>query len=239
MPGVLFLHGFTGQRMEAHFMFVKAARSLAAQGMASLRFDFAGSGESQGAFEDVSPLTELADAKVALEWLAKRPGVDSRRLGVVGMSLGGCVAGMLSADERIRSLVLWAAVADLGPLLQATAPVAARVQLRRKGYVEYGAFRLGKKFVEDAQRTDPLLGIADSRADVLVVHGTADATVPFEHAHMYEGAARSRRHVGARSSLRLISGATHTFDTVAHQEEIVSRTVEWFQATFTVKSKGR
>lgn len=230
---MLFLHGLTGQRMEAHFMFVRAARLLAASGLASLRFDFGGSGESDGEFEDMSPLTELADAHAALSWLTRQKLVDAERIGVVGMSMGGCVAGMLAGDERVRALALWAAVADLSPILQAAAPVAARVQLRRKGYIEYGAFKLGGRFIEDASKTDPLLGVADSEADVLIMHGTADQVVPFEHANMFEGAARSRRHTGAKCALKLISGATHTFDTVAHQEEVVSRTVAWMQAALS------
>jgi len=227
-PGVLFLHGFTGQRMEANFIFVRTARELAAAGIASLRFDFAGSGESEGRFEDATPLTELADARAALDVLASRRGVDARRLGVVGLSMGGCVAGMLLEDKRLLSAALWAAVADLGPILQTAAPVGAKVLMRRKGYIERGAFKLGSRFIEDAEQVDPLIGVACSCADILVIHGTADQTVPFEQAHMFEGAARSRVLPGARTELALISGASHTFDSVVHQDEVVSRTVAWF-----------
>ena len=39
-PGVVMCHGFTGHRIEAHFLFVKAARALCAAGLAVLRFDF-------------------------------------------------------------------------------------------------------------------------------------------------------------------------------------------------------
>ena len=43
-PGVVLFHGFTGNRMESHGMFVKCSRALARAGVASLRFDFYGSG---------------------------------------------------------------------------------------------------------------------------------------------------------------------------------------------------
>ncbi|MEM0011325.1 MAG: alpha/beta hydrolase, partial [Candidatus Bathyarchaeia archaeon] len=39
-PAVMMCHGFTGQRMEAHFLFVKTARRLAQNGITVLRFDF-------------------------------------------------------------------------------------------------------------------------------------------------------------------------------------------------------
>jgi len=43
-PAVVLCHGFTGQRIESHRLFVKMARDLAAHGIAALRFDFRGSG---------------------------------------------------------------------------------------------------------------------------------------------------------------------------------------------------
>ena len=56
-PGVLLCHGFTGQRIEAHFIFVKMSRALEQAGIASLRFDFRGSGESEGRFQGSSSAT--------------------------------------------------------------------------------------------------------------------------------------------------------------------------------------
>src|SRR2546426_5960176 len=58
-PGVVLFHGFTGDRMESHWLFVKCSRALALAGIASLRFDFYGSGESEGEFsEDVARRSE-------------------------------------------------------------------------------------------------------------------------------------------------------------------------------------
>ena len=51
-PGALLLHGFTGTKTESHRMFVKLSRRLAEHGIASLRFDFRGSGDSAGEFEE-------------------------------------------------------------------------------------------------------------------------------------------------------------------------------------------
>ena len=45
-PTVIFYHGFTGDRVENHFIFVKMARMLAKAGFVAMRFDFRGSGES-------------------------------------------------------------------------------------------------------------------------------------------------------------------------------------------------
>ncbi|MFA0780897.1 MAG: hypothetical protein RJAPGHWK_002418, partial [Candidatus Fervidibacter sp.] len=50
VPAVAMCHGFTGNRIEAHRLFVKAARHFVQHGIAVLRFDFRGSGESEGDF---------------------------------------------------------------------------------------------------------------------------------------------------------------------------------------------
>lgn len=228
-PGVVFLHGFTGNRIEAHFLFVKTSRALARAGIASLRFDFAGSGESEGRFEDMSVLTELEDARAALGFLAAQDGVDSSRLGVVGLSMGGCVAAMLLADERLRAGVLWAAVADIASCGERIVGNDREAELRRRGFIVHGAHKLGRRFVEDAFRADPLSSIALSKADILIVHGTADPVVPLEHARMYERAARSRKT--GRTELVLLRGAGHTFEALPHEEEAIRLTVAFLKKT--------
>ncbi|PKP55158.1 hypothetical protein CVT91_16415, partial [Candidatus Atribacteria bacterium HGW-Atribacteria-1] len=47
-PAVALFHGFGGQRMEPHFIFVKLSRLLAKNKIITARFDFRGSGESEG-----------------------------------------------------------------------------------------------------------------------------------------------------------------------------------------------
>src|ERR1700758_409075 len=110
-PAVIFLHGFTGDRMESHWIFVKCARALAKAGIASLRFDFYGSGESEGEFCEVTLQGEISDAQAAGGVFRQQKGIDARRLGLCGLSLGGAVAACVAARLRVQALVLWAALA--------------------------------------------------------------------------------------------------------------------------------
>jgi len=78
--------------MESHWIFVKCARALARAGIASLRFDFYGSGESDGEFREVTLQGEIADARAAMDFFRRQKGIDPKRLGLLGLSLGGAIA---------------------------------------------------------------------------------------------------------------------------------------------------
>src|ERR1700737_4360766 len=51
LPAVILFHGFTGNKLEPHRLFLKISRALEQLGFACFRFDFLGSGESDGNFE--------------------------------------------------------------------------------------------------------------------------------------------------------------------------------------------
>src|SRR5207248_8810535 len=109
-PAVIFLHGLTGDRMESHWIFVKCARALAKAGIASLRFDFYGSGESEGEFREVTLQGEIADARVAIEFFRRQKGINPERIGLLGLSLGGAIAASVAGPGRVAALVLWSAL---------------------------------------------------------------------------------------------------------------------------------
>src|SRR5579863_7078284 len=76
LPAVVLYHGFTGNHLESHLLFVKTARALAKAGIGSLRFDFRGSGNSEGKFSDMTVSGEIDDAMVALDFLSGQSWVD-------------------------------------------------------------------------------------------------------------------------------------------------------------------
>ena len=113
-PIVIFCHGFTGHRIEAHRLFVHAARAFCRHGFLALRFDFRGSGESEGLFQSMTVSREVSDLKAAITWVENLDEVEKGRVGVVGLSLGGVVAILTaSQDDRIRAVAAWSAPADL------------------------------------------------------------------------------------------------------------------------------
>lgn len=103
---VLFFHGFGGNKVGKNALFVDMASRLAKQGIASLRFDFRGSGDSEGYFEEQTITSLLEDALTVFDFLKGVP------VAIVGTSLGGLVASLLALERKVKTLVLWAPVFD-------------------------------------------------------------------------------------------------------------------------------
>ncbi len=90
-PLVILLHGFTGWKEEKHIETL--AEDLAAHGIAALRFDAPGSGESEGTFEhDYTMSNYIAAVADVLQYAKNIPGIDSSQIGLWGHSMGGFVA---------------------------------------------------------------------------------------------------------------------------------------------------
>jgi pimeloyl-ACP methyl ester carboxylesterase len=108
---VVMLHGFGSSRDEVGGLFAMQAADLAAEGIASLRIDFRGYGESAGDMADTTLEGLVADAAAARSFLAEVEGVEASRIGVVGYSFGAAVA-MLEPDA-FASVVVWGQMGDL------------------------------------------------------------------------------------------------------------------------------
>ncbi|MFU8855830.1 MAG: alpha/beta hydrolase [Deferrisomatales bacterium] len=94
------------------------AQALVARGIATLRFNFRGTGRSEG--RHGAGEAEVEDVGAALDVLSFRPEVDPRRLAVAGYSFGGAVGLRAAcADSRVRALVLVAPPLAAFPMTEA------------------------------------------------------------------------------------------------------------------------
>src|SRR5271169_5125313 len=187
-PAALLLHGFTGTKVEPHRMFVKISRTLAEHGIASLRFDFRGSGDSAGDFEDMTIRSETVDSLEAIRFLARHKRVNSRRVALIGLSMGGAVAAHVVAREkhRIKSLVLLAPVAEGEGILDELSTPEAVSSLAETGITEHDGKLIGVAFIRQFAELRPLREVVKSSCPVLIVHGSKDQTVPVHHGKIYE-----------------------------------------------------
>lgn len=103
-PAFLVLHGF-GTSKDSTTP-TRAAEILEDLGYIVLRFDMRGCGESGGERAWILCQDQVRDTSNALTWLAKQPGVDPKRIGVLGHSFGAAVAIYAGGiDERIAAVI--------------------------------------------------------------------------------------------------------------------------------------
>lgn len=105
-PCVLLLHGFTGNAYGHKGLNTRIARALAAEGIACVRFDFYGNGESDGEFEDMTFTGLYEDTEDMFAWMRSQSFVDPDRLYLAGQSMGGYVAASCAPKIDPTGLLL-------------------------------------------------------------------------------------------------------------------------------------
>jgi uncharacterized protein len=216
VPAVILFHGFTSHRLEAHRLFVKVSRFLESQGVASFRFDFAGSGESDGSFSEMTVTSELRDASAILDFVKAYPHINASRITLCGLSLGGMVATLLAKDRPhdINQLILIAPAGNFKQIIEEM--MQAYHGIEHSEVFDYGGHPVGRSFAEEILQLNPFERAKGFTGQVLLIHGTQDARVPVSVserylADTYEG----------RGRLILVEDANHTFDSLKWEEELI------------------
>jgi len=229
-PGIVMFHGFTGNRTEAHRLFVQVARRLSKSGFIVLRFDFRGSGDSDGEFEDMTVPDEVCDAEKALTFLIEQRNVDKERVGVLGLSMGGRVAAILaSKDERVKFAILYSPA--LGPLKEKFFSQMDKKKLEKLNSGEpievSSGWYLKKEFFETVDYIIPLNIMDRIKVPILIVHGDKDEVIPLEEALMgYE----LIRNSNEKNELYIVKGGDHTFSKREHTLEVIRKTLNWINS---------
>ncbi len=181
----LFAHCFTcGKNLKA---VSHINRALTRQGIAVLRFDFTGLGQSEGDFADTNFSSNVDDLVSAAQFMERE--YDAPRI-LIGHSLGG--AAVLVAAQHIPSAVAVATIAapsDPGHVAHLFAE--QRETLEAEGEVELQLagrpFRIRKQFLEDIAEAPLHRAIVGLDRALLVFHSPVDETVEVEHARrIYE-----------------------------------------------------
>jgi pimeloyl-ACP methyl ester carboxylesterase len=219
-PAVLWLHGFGGTRVESHRLFVDGARQLARAGVASLRIDFRGAGESDGETRDMTIASQIQDARAALGALRTHPNVDSTRLALLGYSLGAAIASQIGDEAGLAAMVFWSPVVFPAPIFARMGLYAAHPELSRQGWIDAGGRCVGRDFLAELTALDPLGALANWRQPLLVLSGSEDTVATSENA-----AALLEEVVMAEGEI--LPGANHVFGSVKSRTWLLERSSAW------------
>ena len=189
-PMVIFCHGFNGTMNGPLFELV--ADTLQAHGIASIRFDFNGHGESEGEFKDMTVPNEIEDAKKVVEYVRDLKYVSS--LAIVGHSQGGVVASMTAGllseelgEPAFKAVALMAPAAVLRDDAIRGSTMGKTYDPFDPGeYVElWGGLKLGGNYIRTAFSLPIYETAAKYQGPALIIHGNADRVVPYTYGERF------------------------------------------------------
>jgi uncharacterized protein len=240
--------------LSAYRPFRQIADTLGRRGIAVLRLDDRGMGESDLGPRTVTSADMADDIRGAIAYLRARPEIDTMRIALLGHSEGGVIAPMIAeTDKQIRAIVLMAATASPGRAilssqqhyvvdtvakLTGSRRDAALAQYARNTDSVAAALPWMKWFLEH----DPSEVARHVSTPVLILQGQADHQVPSPEAEKLAAAFRAggNRHV----TVRLFPETNHLFVTdtlggfsyeklpsLSVRKDVLGTIADWLSAT--------
>lgn len=200
------------------------ARLLGERGIATLRFDFFGQGESEGPFEQITLSIAVDQALAAIE-VARSKGL--RRLGLMGSSFGGLVATLVAARlPSLQALALKCPVPDFPEMLRLEFGDKGIERWKRSGEipdVTGGAqpIRLQFTLYEDCLAHDAYKAAESIQAPVLIVQGDCDEYVPLHQSRRLFDVLKTEKQ------LQILPGADHGFTKAEDFRMMVTLIADW------------
>lgn len=179
------------------------SRRLARRGLAVLRFDFTGLGESEGDFADTDFSSNLDDLVAAAAFLEREVGGPHL---LIGHSLGGtavlAAAGRIETTRAVATIAAPSDTEHLRDLLLTKEPDLAH---RETAEVQIGGrpFPITKRLLEDLAQHSVEDAVAQLDHPLLILHSPEDQIVGLDHAHRLFEVARHPK------SLIALEGADH------------------------------
>lgn len=176
----LFAHCFTcTKNLKA---VVRISRALCDEGLAVLRFDFTGLGESEGEFADTGFSSNIGDLEAAGHFMEEE--LQGPRL-LVGHSLGG--AAVLHAAHSlpsVRAVATIAAPSDPAHVLRHLKGTREEIEARGEAEISVGGrpFTVKRQFLEDLEEARMKSVVEDLNRALLILHSPSDAVVGMENA---------------------------------------------------------
>ncbi len=204
------LHGYTGHKNENGFLFKQLTQRFVEQGIATLRYDYYGSGDSDGEFSNQTFDTARNDAKAVIDQAIKLN--NGKKIILCGFSMGGAIAARMSIEKRefIEKLVLMSPAGCMFNILTTTfrtKPIA------ENDCIDIGGYYVSKDFLDSLMGVEFYEGLENFTQPVLITQGSEDLAVKPEVSKKYTEYYKNCEYV-------IIEGATHCYTTVPHRRKL-------------------
>jgi putative redox protein len=215
----LFAHCFTCNKN--YKAMAQISRTLAEAGIAVLRFDFTGLGESEGDFADTNFSSNVADLIAAAEFVKSK--FEAPKI-LIGHSLGG--AAVLQAASRIPSslaVVTIAAPSETAHLARRLADRTPDLEARGEAEITIAGrtFTIKQQLLDDLERTLMQETIRDLNRALLIFHSPVDETVGIDNATQIFNAAQQPK------SFLSLTGADHLLSNPSDSRYVGAMIAAW------------
>ncbi|NTU52842.1 MAG: alpha/beta hydrolase [Chlorobiaceae bacterium] len=256
-PLVIFLHGGSwssgSKRTTANFTnFPEVLASLARRGFVVASVDYRLSGEAQWT-------AALDDIKSSIRFLrahAKQYGIDPEHVAIWGASSGAHLAALAAftgddldfekpgmehagQSDRVQALVGWYGPYELGDLFsQNLTSTAQPPATTTSGPLAFFGCTVQGCPPGVIGQASPVTHVDAGDPPTLLIHGTADTTVPATHSRKLQERLKA---AGVNSKLILIDGVSHDWigkepqSTQKAYRQAVTATFDWLEQTFCKK----
>ena len=226
---MVLVHGGGVTREEGGF-FTRLAAGLAETGVASLRFDLRGHGDSEGRQEELTLAAILNDIRVAIASVREATGATA--VSLLGASFGGGICGYYAAkrpDDVARLVLLnpqfnykWRTI-DSRPYWHDDYLDDDMVKtLNEQGSIRFTpTLKHGRPLLNEVFWLRPDEAIGEIAAPTLVVHGTKDTLVPIESSRA------AIRKFTAEHRLVEVEGSQHGFAVHDDPQYLQPQSQEW------------
>lgn len=238
VPGVVMLHGTGSNLHEVNGAYDMAAAEMAAQGLATIRFNFQGIDEgTEELYVNYSYTSANIDAKAAADYLAGLEVVDGDKLGVMGWSQGGTNAFLAAAayPDTFKSVVTWAGALDLTTMFEDFDAAYAEAEKNGSFTMEFDwrtSLPTGFQWFKDVKETDVLEETKTIKAPILTINGAADTVVDPASGKTVADAAQNEA-----SANLIIENCDHTLNMFSGDysaiNQVISATADFFVNTLS------
>lgn len=182
------------------------SRALTARGIAVLRFDFTGLGESEGDFADTNFSSNVQDLLYAADHLAEH--YEAPKI-IIGHSLGGAAVLMAAGQiPSIKAVATVGAPADPPHVKHLFQNSLEEIEATGEAVVSLSGrpFRIKKQFIDDLEETDLASRLKTLKKPLLILHSPQDETVDIRNAEkIYINAMHPKSYISLDGADHLLS----------------------------------
>jgi acetyl esterase/lipase len=225
LPAILIIHGGgfnDGDKARPREMNI--ATNLVPQGYVCMSINY----KLRRKAGDVTWPQSVYDAKAAVRWLrknAERLQVDPEHIGVIGCSAGGNLAGMLALTQPKDGFDLKEPYGEFSSAVSCAVDFYGAVKLME--YHDMKMFNQTRAEAPDLYvKASPVTYAHKKAAPMLLVHGTADETVPLAQSQALDEALAK---AGAEHELVIVPNAPHTFNLQPKQRDLRPLVFQFFE----------